>query len=122
MRREDRATALAFMDQPQVLRRLFSWIVEGSVAATRLSDHHAFSRGNRIRPRLSTRTPAAGDRTAGSNLNSARSTIACENRRGLYLRRAYEEGQALLPARSWSSALLATQRRAGDVAGGEADD
>src|SRR5262249_1604214 len=41
------------------------------------------------------------------------------NRTRLHLRRAYKERQTLLPPRSWSSALLATQRRACDAAGGE---
>jgi hypothetical protein len=47
------------------------------------------------------------------------STSDCR-RNGLHLRRAHKERHPVLPPRTWTSTLLATQRRPGNAAVGEA--
>jgi hypothetical protein len=124
MRREDRAAALAVMDQSQVLRPVFSPIVKGRLAASRAFNNRSRAGRNSSGPRLPARTAAAGDRTARSISITNRHTASptrCE-RTTLHLRRAHKERQAVLTPRAWSSSLLATQRRPCDVARGEVND
>jgi len=124
MRRENRAAALAFMDQSQVLRSVFSTIREGLLRAADSLNNSSFIDWSFNRTRLSTRTTATRDRASrrlGTTRHANHSTTA-NNRTGLHLRRTHQERQTLLTPRSWASTLLATQRRARDVAGGEVND
>jgi hypothetical protein len=92
MRREDRAAALARMDQPQVLRQVFSRFSENALARTR--PHNIDSLISRIfdRTRLPAGTTTAGDRAACTvvvpdRCNSNTHALGP----GFYLRRAHEE-------------------------------
>jgi len=126
MRRQDSAAAVAAVDQSPVLRQLLpKQIRERLLAACGSSDSRSFTDWNLDRPRLSTRAPAAGDRATRSAVvsdNDARHSSTFNHGTGLHLRRSHKEGQTLLPPRPRSSALLATQRFAGDVAGREVID
>lgn len=116
MRRQDSAAAVAAMDQPPVLRQLFSSrVCEGLPPA--IGGSHDCSFTDRIvdRTRLQTRASTAGDRTPRATVFTTRHanhSTAGNTRTGLHLRRPHEKRQTLLPPRPRSSALLATQRHA----------
>jgi hypothetical protein len=120
MRRQDRAATLASLDQPQVLRQLFSRFRQNASATTRLCDVDSFVGGIFKRTRLPAGATTISDRAAGRvGLTDRCNSITPAFGPGFYLRRAYEERQTVLAPRSWSSALLATQGPALDVAGGK---
>src|SRR5688572_12319064 len=124
MRRQDRATALARMDQPQILRSVFSRSRQSVLATTRDRGEYFIAGRSFNRTRLPARATAAGDRTAGPSyftVRRNRPSITGYNRTGLHLRRSHKERQTLLAPRQWFSALLATQRRTGDAPRREAD-
>ena len=127
MWRQDRAAALAAMDQPPFLRQVFPrGTSEGLLAPLGCSDIRSLTNWNFDRTRFSTRAPATGDRATGASVflpnRNANHSTTINDRTGLHLRRADEERQTLLAPRTRPSALLATQRAAGDVAAGEAGD
>jgi hypothetical protein len=73
MRRQDSAAAVAAMDQPPVLRRVFSRRArEGLLAAIVSSDDCSSTDRIVDRARLPARAPAAGDRTPRSNVFTIR--------------------------------------------------
>ena len=93
MRREDRASALACMDQPQVLRYMFSYSRQGLLAAKAGSNRCSVGRGNSDRTRQPPRAPTANHRASGSILHATdrSNSITHAHGSGLHLRRAHEE-------------------------------
>jgi hypothetical protein len=110
MRREDRATALARMDQPQLLRQLFSCIAKGLLAATVDRNSHAVNDRSLDRTRIPSRATTTGHRAARAiNFKYKSNRSAVRDRAGLHLRRANKKGQTLFSPRARIRALLATQ-------------
>jgi len=122
MRRKDRAFTLACLDQPEVLRQVLGTFCENGLVAKCRRERDA----RVVRPcawsRAQARTTSTRDSTYcdvdDANVISEPDAYHC--RTTLHVRCANEERHALLETRSWSSALLATQRREGDAAPREA--
>ena len=122
MRRENRASALACLDQPEILRHVFRALREDALASRCVDDGQSCVVGidpwSRVQARATTSRYSPSccidslepDQIAHLQLPSNNLHVWCAN----------EERHALLKTRSWSSALLATQRRESDAAAGEA--
>ena len=92
MRREDRATTLACMDQPQVLRPVFSRVCEDALAITCHDDIDSRAGRSLDRTRLPARATAVDDRAACTVVfTNCCNSIARATGSGFYLRRAHEE-------------------------------
>jgi len=89
MRRENRAAALAFMDQSQILRSVFSSIVQSLLVAASGCNDRCVARWRVDRTRLPARTTATRDRASRAVVVAAnRRPNACTNdRTDLHLRR-----------------------------------
>ena len=118
MRREDRAAALACLDQPAILRPVLlarlgktQRLQRVVITVVLIFLGVLIGRGcRRESPPLVIQRPVS--------IQSPHAHSACgHKRRDLHLRRENKERHALFAARTWSSALLAAQRREGDVAG-----
>ena len=110
MRREDRAAALAHMDQPQVLRQVFSCICENALARVCRYNVDSLVGRNSDRTRMPSRTAATCHRAARAvnfKYKSNRSTLG--DRARLHLRCSNKKRQTLFSPRARIRALLATQ-------------
>jgi len=120
MWQQDRAPALVSLDQPEILRQVFSHLREVALAA---AVAFAFGVGDLWRvgwTRLPACAAAVDHRTAGkrarANFNCAGAKFhrrdnhpTAHGKRGsLHVWRAHEERYTMLAPRSWSSSLLAT--------------
>src|SRR5690349_17196166 len=124
---QDRAAPLVCLDQPPVLRQVLAQLCEVTMAAP----HNLFMCAVTLRrprwPRLPPRSSATNHRTTrtgtklsdnqdfikwsnAANSNSKRCSDD-DNRRRLHLRRAHKERHPVFSPRTWTSTLLATQRR-----------
>ena len=119
VRGEDRPAELAYLDQPEVLRQVFPALREDALVTTRLRNSPVVVLWNPDRSRLPARTTSTRD-SAYCKYSHAEFFAASHNRSNLLMRCKNKERHALLAARSWSSTLLAAQRRDCDAAAGEA--
>ena len=121
--RQNRASALACLDQPQILRYVLRTFRDDAQVAKCVGDN--LSRIFRIGAwsRVQART-GPSDHSAYRQLDSRAELIeqfvSSYCRTALHVWCANEERHALLEACSWSSAVLAAQRREADAAAGEA--
>ena len=124
MRRENRAPALARLDQPQVLRHVFRTLREDALASKCVSNSWSGAVGIDSWSRMQARATASSDSPSGYlvALEPIGQSITGRRRANLHMWSENKERHALLETCSWSSALLATQRRERDVAAGEAHD
>ena len=124
MRRQNRAPALACLDQPEILRYVFRALREDALAPKCVDDAQSCVVGIDPRAGMQARANAAchSPSCCIDTLESVKHSITCYRRTNLHVWCANEERHALLKARSWSSAMLATQRRESDAAAGEARD
>ena len=122
MRRENRAPALARLDQSKVLRHVCRTLREDTLASKCVSNSWSRAVGIDSWSRMQARATASRYSPSGyiDTLEPIGQSITSYRRANLHVWCANEEGHALLKTRSWSSALLATQRSSGDVAAGEA--
>jgi len=130
---QNRAAALVCLDQPPVLRQVLSRVCEVTLAAANDLLVCAVTL-RRVGRTWLPPCPAASDhRAAGAaaklNNQSFRKlkhysgpTNSDDNRRRLSLRRAHKERHPVLPPRTWTSTLLATQRRPCNAAAGKTAD
>lgn len=121
VRRKDRPLALAYLDQPALLRSVRAAFRQTTIAATSVNGDHDLNRGRVAWTRMQARTPttrhSSSDQCAGAEFAGSCSTN--HRRTNLHLRREDEERYTLLTPRTWTSPLLATQRRRRDAAAGE---
>ena len=117
---EDCAAALACLDQPAFLRQVRSRVCEDELAQAIAFVSSAFALRCADRTRLPPRALASDHRTryAVTNINTQRgfgddqrTATFSTDRRCLHLRRAHKERHPVFPPRTWTSTLLATQRR-----------
>ena len=119
VRGEDRAAALAHLDQQEVLRQVFPSLRQKTLVTTRLRDSPFVMLRNADRSRLPARTATTRDSAYGKYTH-AEFFAANHDRTNLLMRRENKERHTLLATRSWSSTLLATQRRGCHAAAREA--
>jgi len=125
--RQDLAAALETLDESQVLR-----LLRANFAPTAL-DHsggdHSLVLYRRLACRSQTSTITTTTHTPTIRIDGDASDCeqrsewditAVDDRRGLHLRRENEERDTMLASCSWSSAMLATQRRESDASAREA--
>jgi hypothetical protein len=117
---EDRTAALVCLDQSQVLRSVLSRVCEGALAQTVALAVSAFALRCADRAWLPPRPAAIDHRThrAFAEFNSdhefshsERAAPVSGDRTGVHLRRTDKERHPVFPPRTWTSTLLATQRR-----------
>jgi hypothetical protein len=124
MRRQNRASALARLDKPKVLRPVFRTFREDALVWWRVSQRWAFISRVADRSRVQAQAVTARDSApcyiaVGERIEQS---VSRHGRTTLHVWCANKERHALLETCSWSSALLATQRREGNAATGEALD
>lgn len=117
---EDRAAALACLDQPPFLRQVRTRVCEGELAQTVAFAVSAVALRCVAWTWLPSRAAAADHRThcAVTKANNdhrfsgnERAASFSAYRGCLHLRRAHKERHPVFPPRTWTNTLLATQRR-----------
>lgn len=121
VRGEDRPAALAYLDQPEILRQMFPALCKDALGTTHLRDSRDVVLRNPDRSRLPARTTATCDSAHGKRTH-AEFFAASHDRTILLMRGENQERHTLLAARSWATTLLATQRRGCRAAAREATD
>jgi len=121
MRRQDSASALARLDQPAVLQQVLFAVCANALDSTYVGRNSVGLPRTADRPRVPSRTSTAGDSAHRYFTRDKRITraIASDSRTNLHVWCKNQERHTLLKACSWSSALLATQRRSGDAPSGK---
>jgi len=119
MRREDRAPAVACLDQPAVLWPVLRADCEDAQTATRRRRCCAYLPRSSDRSWLQTWTAPTGDTPSAVDREPGVNSANSDCWRNLHLRSANEERHAVFTPRAWSSTLLATQRSEGDAPSGE---
>jgi hypothetical protein len=138
---QDRAAALGGLDQSQVLRQVLSQFCEDALAAPDNLFVCVVTLRRFARPGLPPRAATVDHRAtcADANLSAGRSFRHYQwsncsgainidqsnnsnrrNRRRLHLRRAHKERHPVFSPRTWTSTLLATQRRLCNASAGKA--
>ena len=110
MRRRDRASALAVVDQSKVLRHVFQTLREDVLGSRCVSDSQSCVVGTDSRPRVQTRAGASRYSSSGSidNVEPIKQSSSGYSRTNIHVRCANKERHAVFEACSWSGALLAT--------------
>ena len=143
MRYEAASLEMAFLDEPEVLHRVCTRAQEGAfrtlvvggtdigkprvlrrpgaTSATSTVDHCEKSRFTSQQSRRSRKVKreSCNDSIRPGRERYFQIFSRGDGRRSLSVRRSHKERHALLTARSWAGALLATQRLACDAAAGE---
>jgi hypothetical protein len=121
MRGQDHPPALAFLDQPAILRQMRGGVHTTATTARSVGGDHRAGTRHTDRPGNQTTTAATHHRASREHTNRTRRlkldhVRASHGRRHLHLRRTNQERHTLLAPGPWTSTLLATQRPTCDAA------